>query len=156
MIRKGLIKMHPLLAGKKGDRLFLLGNEAVVRGAIEGGIAVASTYPGTPSSEIGDTFYDIYKELGIYFEFSVNEKVALEVAASGSVSGLRSFVFFKHVGLNVASDSFMSLAYTDVRGGLVVLTADDPSMFHRKTNRITGSMQGLGMQSLLSLQHLKR
>jgi len=129
MIRKGLIKMHPLLAGKKGDRLFLLGNEAVVRGAIEGGIAVASTYPGTPSSEIGDTFYDIYKELGIYFEFSVNEKVALEVAASGSVSGLRSFVFFKHVGLNVASDSFMSLAYTDVRGGLVVLTADDPSMF---------------------------
>ncbi|MGC9073758.1 MAG: indolepyruvate ferredoxin oxidoreductase subunit alpha [Caldisericum sp.] len=121
--------MHPLISKKSGERLFLLGNEAVVRGAIEGGVAVTATYPGTPSSEIGDTFYEIYKELGIYFEFSVNEKVALEVAASGSVSGLRSFVWFKHVGLNVASDSFMSLAYTDIRGGLVVLSADDPSMF---------------------------
>lgn len=127
--RNGGRLMNEILSAKKGDKLFLLGNEAVVRGALEGGVKVVSTYPGTPSSEIGDTFYEIYEDAKIYFEFSVNEKVALEVAAAGSISGLRSFVFMKHVGLNVASDSFMSLAYTDVRGGLVVLSADDPSMF---------------------------
>lgn len=121
--------MKSLITAKRGEKLFLLGNEAVARGAIEGGVSVLATYPGTPSSEIGDVFYEIYKDLGIYFEFSVNEKVALEVAASGSNANLRSFVWFKHVGLNVASDSFMSLSYTGIRGGLVVLSADDPSMF---------------------------
>ncbi len=121
--------MNEILSAAPGSKLYLLGNEAVVRGAIEGGVAVASTYPGTPSSEIGDLFFEVAREAGIYFEFSVNEKVALEVAASGSVSGLRSFAWMKHVGLNVASDSFMSLAYTGIRGGLVILSADDPSMF---------------------------
>ncbi len=89
---------------------------------------MASTYPGTPSSEIGTSLEALSKETGMYFEYSTNEKVALEVAAAAAVSGLRSFVFFKHVGLNVASDPFVSLGYVGVRKGMVILTADDPSM----------------------------
>jgi len=141
--------MKSLIEAKTGEKLFLLGNEAVARGAIEGGVSVLATYPGTPSSEIGDVFYEIYRDLGIYFEFSVNEKVALEVAASGSASNLRSFVWFKHVGLNVASDSFMSLAYTGVKGGLVVLSADDPSMFSSQNEQDNRYYARLGNAILL-------
>jgi indolepyruvate ferredoxin oxidoreductase, alpha subunit len=91
-------------------------------------VAVAATYPGTPSSEIGANLESLSKETGMYFEYSTNEKVALEVGAAAAASGLRSFVFFKHVGLNVASDPFVSLGYVGVRKGMVILTADDPSM----------------------------
>ena len=121
--------MSEILTAQPGTKLYLLGNEAVVRGALENGISVAATYPGTPSSEIGDVFMDVAKDAGMYFEFSTNEKVALEVAAAAAASGLRSFVWMKHVGLNVASDSFMSIAYTKINAGMVVLTADDPSMW---------------------------
>ena len=121
--------MSEILTAQPGSKLYLLGNEAVVRGALENGISVAATYPGTPSSEIGDVFMDVAKDAGMYFEFSTNEKVALEVAAAAAASGLRSFVWMKHVGLNVASDSFMSIAYTKINAGMVVLTADDPSMW---------------------------
>ncbi|MFZ2413075.1 MAG: indolepyruvate ferredoxin oxidoreductase subunit alpha [Candidatus Cryosericum sp.] len=121
--------MSDILTAESGSKLYLLGNEAVVRGALENGISVAATYPGTPSSEIGDTFMDVAKDAGMYFEFSTNEKVALEVAAAAAASGLRSFVWMKHVGLNVASDSFMSIAHTKIRAGMVVLSADDPSMW---------------------------
>lgn len=123
------MELEDILNAREGDKLFLLGNEAAVRAAIESGVGVASTYPGTPSSEIGNVLSGIAKRAGMYFEFSVNEKVALEVAAAAAASGVRSFTFMKHVGLNVASDSFMSTAYTGVRAGMVVLTADDPSMF---------------------------
>lgn len=109
--------------------MFLLGNEAVARGVIEAGVAVATTYPGTPSSEVGDILYEIAGKAGIKFEFSVNEKVAMEAAFAASMSGLRAFVFMKHVGLNVASDVLMSISYTGVNGPLVIMTADDPSMF---------------------------
>lgn len=125
----GMSQMKEILQDSPGETLFLLGNEAVARGVVEAGVSVAATYPGTPSSEVGDTLYQIYKDAGINFEFSVNEKVALEVAFAASISGLRSFVFMKHVGLNVASDPFMSIAYTGVRGGMVIMSADDPSMF---------------------------
>jgi len=91
-------------------------------------VAVATTYPGTPSSEIGTVLEQISPESGMYFEYSTNEKVALEVAAAAAACGKRSFTFMKHVGLNVASDPFMSLGYVGVRGGMVVLSADDPSM----------------------------
>lgn len=123
------MNIEKFINGENGDKLFLLGNEAAVRGIMEAGVSIASTYPGTPSSEIGDLLYKIGKDIGIYFEFSVNEKVALEVAAAASISGLRSFVFMKHVGLNVAADSFMTTAYSGVRGGMVIFTADDPSIF---------------------------
>ena len=121
--------MIQLLEASEGDELFLLGNEAAARAAIESGIAVASTYPGTPSSEIGDVLSKIAPKAGIYFEFSTNEKVAVEVAAAAAASGVRSFTFMKHVGVNVASDSLVSTAYTGVEAGMVLLSADDPSMF---------------------------
>ncbi|MCL2317879.1 MAG: indolepyruvate ferredoxin oxidoreductase subunit alpha, partial [Methanomassiliicoccaceae archaeon] len=82
---------------------------------------------GTPSSEIGNILAEISEKAGIYFEFSSNEKVALEVSAAAAVSGVRSFAFMKHVGINVASDSLMTLAYSGIRGGMLVLSADDPS-----------------------------
>lgn len=123
------MNLRDILTAQEDEKLFLLGNEAAVRGALESGVSVASTYPGTPSSEIGDVLSKIAKEANIYFEFSTNEKVALEVAAAASASGLRTFTFMKHVGLNVASDSLMSVVYSGVNGGMIILSADDPSMF---------------------------
>jgi len=123
------MNIKEVLTAEENQKLFLLGNEAAVRGALEAGVGLASTYPGTPSSEIGDVFSKLAEDAGIYFEFSTNEKVALEVAASAAASGVRSFTFMKHVGVNVASDSLMSAVYTGVEGGMVILSADDPSMF---------------------------
>lgn len=108
-------------------KVLVLGNEAITRGLIEAGVAFASTYPGTPSSEIGNTLQRIAQDAGMYFEFSTNEKVAVEAAAAAAVSGVRSFVFMKHVGMNVAADPIMTIAYSGVKGGMVILTADDPS-----------------------------
>jgi indolepyruvate ferredoxin oxidoreductase alpha subunit len=110
-----------------GKKVMLLGNQAIVRGALESGVGFASTFPGTPASEIGDTFSAIAKQVGIYFEYSTNEKVALEAAAGASLSGVRSIVAFKDFGLNVASDSLLPLAYTGIGAGIVVVVADDPN-----------------------------
>jgi len=111
---------------RPGKRVILLGNEAVVRGALESGIGFASAYPGTPSSEIADTFSKIAKKVGIYFEYSTNEKVALEAAGGAAFAGVRSIVSFKHFGLNVASDSVQPLAYHGLKAGMVIAVADDP------------------------------
>ena len=110
-----------------GGKHLLLGNEAIVRGLFEAGVGFASTYPGTPSSEIGNILEKLSGDAGMYFEFSTNEKVALEVSAAAASSGVRSFAFMKHVGLNVAADPLMTLAYAGVRGGMLILSADDPS-----------------------------
>ncbi|MGQ9718828.1 MAG: indolepyruvate ferredoxin oxidoreductase subunit alpha [Nitrososphaerales archaeon] len=115
-----------LLSKKSHDRHLLSGNEAIARGAIEAGIRVATAYPGTPSSEIADSISEIAKEAGIYMEYSTNEIVAIEVAAGASLCGVRALSCMKHVGLNVASDALITLAYTGVRGGLVIVSADDP------------------------------
>jgi indolepyruvate ferredoxin oxidoreductase alpha subunit len=125
-----MVKLNDLMLDSSEETiLFLLSNEAIARGAVEAGVRIATTYPGTPSSEVGDTLSLISKKFGMKFQFSVNEKVAIETAFAASISGLRSMVFMKHVGLNVASDPFMSMAYTGVRAGMVVMTADDPSMY---------------------------
>jgi len=124
-----LSKLDILVRGRAGESHLLLGNEAVARGALEGGVTVATTYPGTPSSEIADTIASMAREAGIYMEYSTNEMVALEVAAGASISGARAICSMKMVGLNVASDALMTLAYTGVRGGLVVVSADDPDCF---------------------------
>jgi indolepyruvate ferredoxin oxidoreductase alpha subunit len=116
-----------ILSKDAGKKLFLLGNEAIVRGSLEAGIDLATTYPGTPASEIGDTFSKIAKDVGMYFEYSVNEMVALEVVSAASACGLRSLTSMKHVGLNVASDTLMTIAYTGVVGGEVIVVADEPS-----------------------------
>lgn len=107
------------------EKVLLLGNEAIARGAYEAGVKVASGYPGTPSTEILET---LCKYEGIYTEWAPNEKVALEVALGASFAGVRAFATMKHVGLNVAADPLFTAAYTGVRGGLVILVADDPSM----------------------------
>jgi indolepyruvate ferredoxin oxidoreductase alpha subunit len=112
---------------EKTGKGLLLGNEAIVRGLVEAGVRFSSTYPGTPSSEIGNILEEMADKAGMYFEFSSNEKVALEVAAAAASSGLRSFTFMKHVGLNVAADPLLTLAYAGITGGMLVLTADDPS-----------------------------
>ena len=152
------MKVKEILTEKEGKKLFLLGNEAAVRGALESGVSVVSTYPGTPSSEIGNVFYKIAREAGVYFEFSSNEKVALEVSVAAAAAGLRSFVFMKHVGLNVAADSFMSAVYTGVRGGMIVLTADDPSMHssqNEQDNRIMARLAGIPLLEPSNPQEVK-
>ncbi|MEM2988529.1 MAG: indolepyruvate ferredoxin oxidoreductase subunit alpha, partial [Candidatus Bathyarchaeia archaeon] len=122
-----MAKPRVLAEGKPGSKQLLLGNEAIARGIIEGGVSVATTYPGTPASEIVDSLAAIAEEVGIYVEYSTNEKVALEVAAGASLSGLRSSTSMKMVGLNVAADALMTLGYLGVRGGMVIITADDPN-----------------------------
>ena len=131
------MNLKELVTGGSGEKQFLLGNEAAVRGVIEAGVSIAATYPGTPSSEIGNVLSVLAKEANIYFEFSTNEKVAMEVAATAAASGLRSFTFMKHVGMNVASDSFMTAAYSGVNGGMVILSADDPSLFSSQNEQDT-------------------
>jgi indolepyruvate ferredoxin oxidoreductase alpha subunit len=119
--------MNQITSAEPGSKLLLLGNEAIARGAIEAGVSVATTYPGTPASEIGDTLSRVAAEVGIYFEYSVNEKVATEIAIGAATSGARALVSMKHVGVNVASDALMTFAYTGTRGGFVLVTADDAS-----------------------------
>jgi len=104
----------------------LLGNEAIVQGALEARVEFVSTYPGTPASEIGDIFSKIAGESGVYFEFSTNEKVALEAAIGASFSGLRCLVAMKNFGLNVCLDSLLPFCYTGSRGPFVIIVGDDP------------------------------
>ncbi len=118
--------MDPLLSTKSGQKKLLLGNQAIVRGAIEAGVAFVTCYPGTPSSEISDTFFQLSGQSDIYFEYSTNEKVALEIGAGAAASQLRTLVVMKHVGVNVAADPLMTLAYVGVEAWMVVLSADDP------------------------------
>src|SRR6266568_809031 len=103
----------------------LSGNEAIARGAYEAGVKVASAYPGTPSTEILENIIQ-YKEIDA--SWAPNEKVALEVGIGASFGGGRALVTMKHVGVNVAADPLFTLSYTGVRGGLVLVTADDPEM----------------------------
>lgn len=118
--------MHKIATGVSGDRLLLLGNEAIARGAIEAGVQVVTSYPGTPSSEIVETLLEVSTELGFYAEWSVNEKVAFEMAAGAALTGARSLATMKGAGLNVVMDLFLTLPYGGTRGGLVVVVADDP------------------------------
>jgi indolepyruvate ferredoxin oxidoreductase alpha subunit len=116
------------LANLSSGKYLLLGNEAIARGALEGGLGFAAAYPGTPSSEILEALISVRDLLGIYAEWSVNEKVAFEAAYGASLAGVNALTAMKHVGMNVAADPLMSSAYTGVEGALVIVTADDPSM----------------------------
>jgi indolepyruvate ferredoxin oxidoreductase alpha subunit len=150
--------MHKLLTENPGQKMLLLGNEAIARGAIEAGVAVASTYPGTPSSEISLQFFQTSRESDLYFEYSTNEKVAMEVAAAAANCGVRSMCVMKHVGVNVAADALMTLAYVGVKGGMVVLTADDPYMFssqNEQDNRFYAKLSGLPMVEPSSVEEAK-
>jgi indolepyruvate ferredoxin oxidoreductase alpha subunit len=103
-----------------------MGNEAFARGALEAGVKVAAGYPGTPSSEIIEQLSRAAKQAGIYVEWSVNEKLALEVAAAGSFAELRSLAVMKQNGVNVASDFLLHLATSGTRGGMVLIACEDP------------------------------
>ena len=117
---------HPLLNTEAGDRHLLLGNEAIVRGALEAGINIVTCYPGTPSSEVPDMFYHLSGCGRFKFEYSVNEKVAVEVAAGASLAGAMALTTMKHVGVNVAADPLFTASYVGLPGGFVLLSADDP------------------------------
>ena len=121
-------------SGKKGNSLavparekvvLLSGNEAIARGAYEAGVTVASAYPGTPSTEILENFA---RYEGVYAEWAPNEKVSVEVAHGASMAGARALAVMKHVGVNVAADPIFTASYTGVRGGFVIVTADDPEL----------------------------
>jgi len=119
--------MEEILINQKGKKIMLLGNDAVVRGALESGVQFVSTYPGTPSSEVGNTFFRIGEEAGVYFEYSTNEKVALEAAGGAAFSGLNTLMAMKNFGVNVASEFLLPLCYSGLTGSMVILVADDPS-----------------------------
>jgi indolepyruvate ferredoxin oxidoreductase alpha subunit len=121
----------------KNQHRILMGNEAMGRGIVEAGVTLAASYPGTPASEILQSVVVFTRETGapVYAEWSVNEKVAFEVALANSMCGRRSTVSMKQVGLNVASDPFMRAAYLGVKGGLVVICADDPGPHSSQTEQ---------------------
>jgi indolepyruvate ferredoxin oxidoreductase, alpha subunit len=118
--------MNYLNSRKAGEEHLLMGNDAISRGALEAGVSVAAGYPGTPSSEIIENLAKISREMNLYVEWSVNEKVALEVAAAASFAGLRSLCTMKQNGVNVASDFLLHLGISGIRGGMVVIPCDDP------------------------------
>lgn len=136
---------HPLLA-PEGAQQLLLGNEAIVRGALEAGVTIVTCYPGTPSSEVPDTFRRI-KDCGRFtLEYSTNEKVAMEVAAGAALGGAMTLVTMKHVGVNVAADPLMTMTYSGLPGGLVVMSADDPgchSSQNEQDNRTYARFAGM-------------
>ena len=118
------------------SKSFLMGNEAIGLGAVRAGVKVVSGYPGTPSTEVLETVAK-HNPGDIYVEWSVNEKAGMEVAAAAAYTGARTMVTMKQVGLNVASDPLMSLAYVGVKGGLVVVAADDPGPISSQTEQDT-------------------
>jgi indolepyruvate ferredoxin oxidoreductase alpha subunit len=149
---------HPLISGAAGERHLLLGNEAIVRGALEAGVQVITCYPGTPSSEVPDTFFALSPDGPYSFEYSSNEKVALEVAGGSAVSGALTLCTMKHVGVNVAADPLMTLAYVGVPGGLLLLSADDPgchSSQNEQDNRYFCRLAGLPCFEPASAQEAK-
>lgn len=130
------------LEDSSGEKVLLMGNEALARGILEAGVVIAAGYPGTPSSEILDTLAKMapyHPHLNL--EWSINEKVGFEVAYGGSMSNVRSVACMKHVGVNVASDAFMTACYAGARGGMVLISADDPNCFssqNEQDNRYFG------------------
>ena len=125
------------MAREQNPERILMGNEAIARGLIEADVTLAASYPGTPASEILSAVAAFAKEAGapLHAEWSLNEKVAYEVALANSYTGRRSAVSMKQVGLNVASDPFMRSAYLGVKGGLVVISADDPGPHSSQTEQ---------------------
>lgn len=135
-----------LLDPNSGIKELLLGNEAIVRGALEAGVGFISCYPGTPSSEVPDTFFRLSSKSEYYFEYAPNEKVAMETAGAAALGGVPALVTMKHVGVNVAADPMMTLAYIGTPGGLVILSADDPgchSSQNEQDNRYYARLAGL-------------
>ena len=119
--------MASIAMNKPGATVLLMGNEAVARGALEANIGIASAYPGSPSSEVLTTIAGVAKEMNIHAEWSVNEKVAMEVAGGASFAGIRSFCVMKQNGANVSADFIVNANMTGIGdAGMVVFISDDP------------------------------
>jgi len=118
--------MAVTLLEEPGKLVLMMGNEAIARGAIEAGVQFAAAYPGTPSSEVLANLSAVSKKVGMYVEWSTNEKVAFEAAYSASLAGLRSIAIMKHLGTHWILDPLAVAAITGVEGGLVIISADDP------------------------------
>ena len=133
MLKKLVKIMNPTLYSEKSnEKLKENGCNAIARGAFEAGVVLATGFPGAPASQILESFTEIAShnlQLSIHSEFSINEKVAFEVALAGSMCNARNLLVTKHVGLNNAADSFMTGCYAGAMGGLVVVIVDDPGMF---------------------------
>ncbi len=117
-------------------KAFLMGNEAIAMGAIAAGVRLVAGYPGTPSTEVLETVAK-HNDGSIYVEWSTNEKAGMETAAGAAYTGARTMVTMKQVGLNVASDPLMSLEYIGVKGGMVIMVADDPGPISSQTEQDT-------------------
>lgn len=145
--------------GEEGEKVFLLGNEAMARGVIEGKVGFTSAYPGTPSSEIVDTLTAIAEKVGYYAEWATNEAVALEAAFSASLNGVRSFFACKHVGLNVASDPLATIGYIGApKAGFAFVVADDPhchSSQNEQDTRNFARTYSLGLVEPSTIQEAK-
>ena len=122
---KGEEKTLGIDADSPGKTVLLMGVEAIARGALEAGVGVATAYPGTPSSELIDRLSKVAKKFNMYVEWSINEKVALEIAGAASLSGVRAITAMKQNGLSVALDFLSGLTYTGVGKGLVLMVGDD-------------------------------
>jgi len=141
-----------------GKELLLMGNEAIARGAMEAGVKVCTAYPGTPSTDIIENLAAVAKTQGIYVEWSINEKVALEVAAAASYSGMRAICAMKQNGLNVASDFLLVLNLLGIKGGLLLVTCDDPSGHssnNEQDSRIYAKMADLPLLEPSTFQEAK-
>ena len=150
--------MSSISQNTPGKTVLLMGNEAIARGALEAGVKVCAAYPGNPSSEIIGTLAKVADELGLHVEWSVNEKVALEVVAAASFAGLRGLCAMKQNGLNVASDFLLNLNLTGCRGGLVLVVADDPagvSSSNEEDSRIFAKLGDLPLLEPATFQEAK-
>jgi indolepyruvate ferredoxin oxidoreductase alpha subunit len=150
--------MSIITLDEPGKELLLMGNEAIARGALEAGVKVAAAYPGTPSTDIIDNLSRVAKVRDLYVEWSVNEKVALEVAAAGSYSGMRSLCAMKQNGLNVASDFLLNLNLIGIKAGLVLVVCDDPSAHssnNEQDSRLFAKMADLPLLEPSTFQEAK-
>jgi indolepyruvate ferredoxin oxidoreductase alpha subunit len=136
----------------------MLGNEAAVQGILEADISFITGYPGSPSTEIQKKLYKLSQKGQVFFRYALNEKIALENAAAAALSGIRSAVIQKHVGLNVASDALMTLAYFDFLAALVIIVVDDPgclSSQNEQDSRLWGKFAHLPIFEPSSVQEIK-
>jgi indolepyruvate ferredoxin oxidoreductase alpha subunit len=120
-----------------GRRALLMGNEAIARGALEGGLELAAAYPGTPSSEVVEALYEASRDRDFYVEWSINEKVAFEVAFGASLVGARCLCAMKNAGFNWVMDTFMTISYTGCKAGMLIVVADDPDAHYSSNEQDT-------------------
>ena len=150
--------MSVIELNEPGKELLLMGNEAIARGALEAGVRVAAAYPGTPSTDIIENLAAVAHSMGLYVEWSINEKIALEVAAAASFAGMRSICAMKQNGLNVASDFLLTLNLVGVKAGMVLVTCDDPSAHssnNEQDSRLFAKMADLPLLEPSTFQEAK-